>query len=219
MNTSAFHLNLLKETEKLSSSPVRLRVMLPVGALLSCAGIAVWWGTLFTQLMLAQSQSGTIEDTLKAKGAAHAAIIKEMDIVRELRLEAEQLAAYSSGVRRVAAPLAHLAEVMPLKVQLTELSIPQPPPMDLNPPKGQKGPPAWGPTGTVETARLVLAGRTTKETPVISLMEALGDPSFSPLDTSEKKVKSFRQDAADSQKRKLLSFEIEYVMPERRFGK
>lgn len=219
MNTSAFHLNLLKESEKRSSSPVRLRVMLPVGALLSCVGIALWWGTLFTQLMLAQSQSSTIEDTLKARGTAHAAIIKEMDLLRELRLETEQLVAYSCGVRRVAAPLAHLAEVMPLKVQLTELSIPQPPPMDLNPPKGKKGPPAWGPTSTVEKARLVLAGRTTKETPVISLMEALGDPSFSPLVTSEKKVKSFRQDATDSQKRKLLSFEIEYVMPERRFAK
>ena len=218
MNTSAFHLNLLKESEKRSSSPVRLRVMLPVGALLSCVGIALWWGTLFTQLMLAQSQSSTIEDTLKARGTAHAAIIKEMDLVRALRLETEPPVASSPGVTR-AAPLAHLAEVMPLKVQLTELSIPQPPPMDLNPPKGKKGPPAWGPTSTVEKARLVLAGRTTKETPVISLMEALGDPSFSPLVTSEKKVKSFRQDATDSQKRKLLSFEIEYVMPERRFAK
>ena len=219
MNTSALHLNLLKEQEKLSSSPVRLRVMLPVGALLACVGIAVWWGTLVTQLMLAESQSAAIEDTLKAKGEAHAAIIRQMDLIRELRLQSEQLACYSNGIRRIARPLARLAEVMPLKVQLTELSVPPPPPMNLNPPKGKKGPPAWGPTGTVERARLLLAGRTTKETPVIGLMEALEDDEFRPLVTPVKKVKSFRQDASDGQKRKLLAFEIEYVMPERRFEK
>ena len=50
MKTAAFHLNLLKSNEVLSSSPVRLRVMLPVGALLACVGLLVWWGVLFTQI-------------------------------------------------------------------------------------------------------------------------------------------------------------------------
>ena len=218
MKTASFHLNLLKETEKVSSSPVRLRVMLPVGALLACLAMLVWWGMTFTQLLVARTQSATIEETLKTRGAAHAAIIQKMELIRELRLEAEQLAGYSNAVRHVGEPLARLAEAMPLKVQLTELNIPAPAPMNLNPPKGKKGPPLWGPTGTVERATLLLAGRTTKETPVISLMEAMTDPAFRQLVTPVKKVKSFRQDASDGAKaRKLLAFEIEYEMPERRF--
>ena len=40
------------------------------------------------------------------------------------------------------------------------------------------------------------------------------------LVTKEKRIKSFRQDAAsDKGSRRLLTFEVEYVMPERRFAK
>ena len=35
MNNASFHLNLMAESEKLSSSPIRLRVMMPVLALLA----------------------------------------------------------------------------------------------------------------------------------------------------------------------------------------
>ena len=42
MKTASFHLNLLNSSEILSSSPVRLRVMLPVGAFLACIGLLVW---------------------------------------------------------------------------------------------------------------------------------------------------------------------------------
>lgn len=219
MNTSAFHLNLLAEGERLSSSPVRLRVMLPIGALLACAAMFVWWGTLFTQKLLASAQAESIRETLQSRGEDHAAVIREMELVRELRLQTEQLASYSNGVRHLAAPLARLAEVMPLKVQLTELIISRPPPLNLTPPKGKKGPPLWGPTGNTEQATLILSGRTTKETPVISLLEALEEPAFRSLITTSKKIKSFRQDTSANAGRNLLAFEIEYKMPERRFAK
>ena len=52
MKAPNLHLNLLRESEKVSSSPVRLRVMLPIFALLLCAGCAIWWAILFMQLML-----------------------------------------------------------------------------------------------------------------------------------------------------------------------
>ena len=66
MKSASLHLNLLKETEHLSSSPVRLRVMLPIIALFICLGVALWWAILFTQLMMARTEAQGIDAELKA---------------------------------------------------------------------------------------------------------------------------------------------------------
>ena len=113
-------------------------------------------------------------------------------------------------------PLAKIAEVVPLRVQLRELSFTPPRPQVLLPPGAKV--PLFGPVENVETQKLVIAGLTTKETPVVSLMESL-ESGFEKLVTSEHNVNSFRQDSAEAGGRKLLSFEVEYTMPERRFAK
>ena len=218
MKSASVHLNLLKTTEKLSSSPVRLRVMLPVVALFACLGMALWWAILFTQILMIRTEAQTIDEDVKAKSSAHAEAISRQDQVREMRQQLEQLTYYRNGVRTIGQPLAKLAEAMPLKVQLTELSF-APPPPDPLPKPGQKVSPFAPPTN-VETQRLVIAGRTTRETPVVALMESLESTNFVTLITRDKRVKSFRQDAnAEKGKRRLLTFEVEYTMPERRFAK
>ena len=218
MKSASVHLNLLKTTEKLSSSPVRLRVMLPVVALFACLGMALWWAILFTQVLMIRTEAQTIDEDVKAKSNAHAEAISRQDQVREMRQQLEQLTYYRNGVRTIGQPLAKLAEAMPLKVQLTELSF-APPPPDPLPKPGQKVSPFAPPTN-VETQRLVIAGRTTRETPVVALMESLESTNFVTLITRDKRVKSFRQDAnAEKGKRRLLTFEVEYTMPERRFAK
>ena len=216
MKASSFHLNLLRQNEVLSSSPVRLRIMLPVGATLACAGLLVWWGVLFTQIILAKTQAQGIEDDLTAKNSAHAEAIQKRDLARELKLQLEQLEYYKSGVRSIGEPLAKFAEIVPMRVQIKEMSFSPLPAQILQPP-GAKAP-LFGPTENVETQKLVIAGLTTKETPVVSLMESLSS-GFEKLVTSERKIKSFRQDNAEAEGRKLLSFEVEYTMPERRFAK
>ena len=216
MKTSSFHLNLLRTNEVLSSSPVRLRIMLPVGALLACAGLLVWWGILFTQIFIAKTQAHTIEEDLATKNSAHSEAIQKRDLARELKLQLEQLEYYRSGVRSIGAPLAKFAEVVPLRVQLKEMSITPPRPQVLLPPGAKV--PLFGPTENVETQKLVIAGLTTKETPVVSLMESL-ESGFETLVTSERKINSFKQDSAEMDGRKLLSFEVEYTMPVRRFTK
>lgn len=216
MKTSSFHLNLLRTNEVLSSSPVRLRIMLPVGALLACAGLLVWWGILFTQIFIAKTQAHSIEEDLAAKNSAHAEAIQKRDLARELKLQLEQLEYYRSGVRSIGAPLAKFAEIVPLRVQLKEMSITPPRPQVLLPPGAKV--PLFGPTENVETQKLVIAGLTTKETPVVSLMESL-ESGFETLVTSERKINSFKQDNAEMDGRKLLSFEVEYTMPARRFAK
>ena len=218
MKSANVHLNLLKDTERLSSSPVRLRVMLPVVALFACLGMALWWAILFTQILMIRAESQTIAEDVKAKSNAHAEAISRQDQVREMRQQLEQLLYYRNGVRAIGKPLAMLAEAMPLKVQLTELAF-APPPTDPPPKPGQKVSP-FAPLTNVETQRLVIAGRTTRETPVVALMESLESTNFVTLITREKRVKSFRQDAnAERGKRRLLTFEVEYTMPERRFAK
>ncbi len=216
MNSSSLHLNLLKPTERRSSSPIRLRVMLPVCAILVCAGLLCWWGMIFTNLMMAKTQASGIEEDLANKGKQHAEIIKLREEARELKLQLEQLDYYKAGVRSVAEPLAKFAEIVPMRVQIKEMSFSPLPAQILQPP-GAKAP-LFGPTENVETQKLVIAGLTTKETPVVSLMESLSS-GFEKLVTSERKIKSFRQDSAEAEGRKLLSFEVEYTMPERRFAK
>ena len=120
MKTSSFHLNLLRTNEVLSSSPVRLRIMLPVGALLACAGLLVWWGILFTQIFIAKTQSHSIEEDLAAKNSAHSEAIQKRDLARELKLQLEQLEYYRTGspflypARYVASCLMNIERALPL---------------------------------------------------------------------------------------------------------
>ena len=219
MNAASFHLNLLKETEKLSSSPIRVRVMLPTMALLACIGMAVWWGVIFTQTIMAKTSADSIDETIREKKAAHAEVIARMELARELKLELEQLDYYSNGVRHVAEPLAKFAEAMPVRVQLTSLSIAEPLPQNLKGPN-PKLPPLWGPAENCETQKLAIAGRSLKEVQIQQMMDSLEAPEYTPLVTREHRINSFRQDEnATSGGKRLLAFEVEYTMPERRFAK
>ena len=240
MKSTAYHLNLLMESERVSSSPVRLRVMLPILSILACLGLAIWWAILGGQLMLAKSSLGTIERELRERDATHRDVLAKMAEMNDLTARLAQLDCYSNSILRRGEMLATLAEVMPLKVQLVRLEIPAPahPVMPKAPPKskpkpGQKGPKApavpavLGPTGYVERATMTLVGRTPKETPVMSLMESLESEAFTndlvivrnPRDPNlSPKVRSFKQDVAQKgEGSRMLVFDIEYLLKGRRF--
>jgi len=228
MKSPRLHLNLLGESEKLSSSPVRIRVMLPTMALLATAGFVLWWATLAMQLLIVRAQVSSLKEELAGKKSAHASILAQMSEARERQAQLDQLEMYLGGRNTYGETLARLAEVMPIRVQLTKIEIPEQPPQNLMPPGG-RGKPAWGPTGTVERITMRIAGRTTKETPVISLMESLEGSEFSQVLAINKdprspemspKVHSFRQDGstADDGSR-LLVFDIEYRCLPRVFEK
>lgn len=228
MKSPRLHLNLLRDSEKLSSSPVRLRVMLPVMAFLACAGCLVWWATLATQLLVVKTHAASLQDELAGKQKDHANILAQMSEAREKQAQLDQLEMYSASRNLYGGMLARLAEVMPIRVQLTKIEIPDQPPQNLMPPGG-KGKPAWGPTGTVERMSMRLMGRTTKETPVISLMESLEAPAFTNTFVIVKdprspdaspKVHSFRQDGSTTEDgSRLLVFDIEYRCLPRVFEK
>ncbi len=99
MKAPNLHLNLLRASERQSSSPVRLRVMLPVLAVLACLGCLVWWGVLAGQLMLVKAQSASIEKDLAAKKAEHGGILGQKANERNMQSELDQLTMYAHGRR------------------------------------------------------------------------------------------------------------------------
>ena len=242
MKSTAYHLNLLMESERVSSSPVRFRVMLPVLAMLACLGLAIWWAILGGQLMLAKASLGNIEKELREHEAAHRDVIAKMAEMNDLTARLAQLDCYSNSILRRGEALASLAEVMPLKVQLVKLEIPAPAhpviPKPKPPPKPKPGtkrpkapavPAILGPTGYVERATMTLVGRTPKETPIQSLMESLEGDAFTnsilivrnPRDPNmSPKVRSFKQDVAkNGEGARMLVFDIEYLLRGRRFDR
>lgn len=232
MSMKAVHINLLRQVEVVSSSPIRVRVMLPVAAMLATAAMALWWVIVYGAVLLNTSSISSLEQDIAAKKASHQKILSRMNDANELESELEQLDYYRNGRREWGETFAHLAEIVPLKVQLTSISIPEPPPQVLERPKGSKLPPLWGPESNTEKVMLVLAGRTTKETPVISMMESLETDTFTnslvicrdPREPVQSpRVKSFKQESATgghgASKQRLLAFEIEYTARERSFAR
>ena len=237
MKSTAYHLNLLMESERVSSSPVRFRVMLPIISMLACLGLAIWWAILGSQLMLAKTSLGNLERELREHDAAHRDVLAKMAELNDLTARLAQLDCYSNSILRRGETLASLAEVMPLKVQLVKLEIPAPAhpvvpkPAPARP--GQKAPAvsaaASGPTGYVERATMTLVGRTPKETPIQSLMESLEGETFTnsilivrnPRDPNlSPKVRSFKQDVAKKDEgARMLVFDIEYLLRGRRFDR
>lgn len=232
--TKTCHLNFLMDSERVSSSPVRLRIMLPTAAILVSISMAIWWLILTGQNILAKTQMSNLKDEIERHEAENAKAIADAEMADELQSQLEQLEGYGESCKaKWGETLASLAEVMPLKVQLTKLEIPAPPPQVLSFVTVQKGKKRtiklWGPTNKTENVKMVLSGRTPKETPVISLMESLEGDTFtnsiviakdprSPMQSP--KVRSFRQDVPQrGEGSRMLAFEIEYTAKERRFAK
>ena len=140
MKAPNLHLNLLHASERQSSSPVRLRVMLPIFAVLACLACLVWWGVLACQLMLVKSQASSIQKDLAAKNADHGGILQQMGEARNAQAELDQLTMYAHGRRTYGTLFKNLAEAVPEELQLLSLEIPEPPVQNLLPPGAKPGP-------------------------------------------------------------------------------
>lgn len=224
MKVVAPHLNLLRADERLSSSPVRIRVMLPVLTALACLGLLVWWAVLGMQTLMTKGAISSISAELAAKKAAHGEILKLMAEAREKDLALTQFGFYTAGRRTYGPLLAQLAEVCPENVQLLSLTVPEPPTQNLADPRGPKFPKLLGPTESYEPASLRLMGRTTKAAPVNELMQRLRAPAFTNLlvhvaqPNAYPKIHAFRQEMTGDETNRLLQFDFEFTCAERRFS-
>ena len=230
MKAPNLHLNLLRDQEVCSSSPVRVRVLLPVLAGLACVAMAGWWGMLWMQENDVRTRAQKIRQDLDAGRAEYSKIRTSIQEESTLALQLGQLALYRNARRSYGETLARLAEVMPEQVQLLSVEIPEPPPQDLRPPKvrpGQKYQPLPGPTGTVENVVFKIAGRTGKADQIQSLLTALSQPAFSNVldavgvDGKGPRIQFGQEAAAAAGKggKRLMAFDIEYRCRERRFEK
>ena len=220
MNTSPFHLNLLSESEKLSSSPIRLRVMLPILAILAVAGMSIWWGILTTQAIIVRSQTSNIREELASKKDAHDAIVGNMKLANEEAAQLQQLEFYRGGCVRWGETFAAIAEILPVRIQLVRMEIPEPPPQMLRDPKNPKIPPLIGPTNDTEAVSLVLTGRAARDTTIVSFMESLEGAAFTNR-LGRAVVRSVQQESQTLRagEARLLSFELECQAVGRRFAK
>ena len=230
MKAPNLHLNLLRSEEVASSSPVRMRVMMPILSLLICAACAVWWGVLFMQGMLVNGKVASVRADLERRENAHAASLAQMADMRERQAQLDQLDAYKRGCHKYGGLMAKLAEVVPEDVQLTALTIPEPPPQRLSDPKNPKIPPLLGPTNTVENVQFRISGRTAATASVTALMEAVESDAFSDWIVVDKDRKmsavrkkkriNIRQETrAGEDGVRMLAFEVEFRCKERRFEK
>ncbi len=220
MKNSAFHLNLLSETEKMSSSPIRLRVMMPILAIIAVVGMMVWWGMLTTQTILVHTKTSSIREELVAKKTAHDAIVGNMNLANEESAQLQQLEMYRGGCVRWGATFAAIAEAMPEKAQLVRLEIPEPPPQVLRDPKNPKKPPLLGPTDDTESVSLVITGRAANDTTIEAFVKSLKGAAFTNrLVRAEAKAKQEAQSSQKDDSQRLLAFEIECKATDRRFAK
>ena len=231
MKAPNLHLNLLHASERKSSSPVRLRVMLPIFAALACVGCLVWWGVLAGQLMLVKAKVTSVKNEIEAKKKENSGVLEMKARKDNAQAELDQLTMYKNGRRTYGELLEKIPEVVPEGMQLLELEIPEPPLQNLLPPGAKPGPkvkPLLGPTGTVENVALRIRGRATQDGPVKEMMKSLESPTFAgslvaaqrgaDVEAS-RRARSWPDSSPDVRDKGLLAFEIEYRCVERRFEK
>ncbi|MBO7720994.1 MAG: hypothetical protein J6T01_01155 [Kiritimatiellae bacterium] len=219
MTTGEFHLNMLKSGERVSSSPVRLRIIIPLLSFFAAIGMILWWGSLFAQRLIVQSRLKTLAAENESRLATEAEAKAQHAEFLEQASRLKQLDGYAAGVRRIGPALASLAENMPIGIQLINLEIEEPGPQNLRPPVPRM-PPLRGPTNTVERQTLVIEGRTAKPLYADKLKLTLRDSSFAPIIerlTSEKSRLDTTVQPKKHETRPTL-FRLEYEMPPRTFA-
>ena len=114
---------------------------------------------------------------------------------------------------------AMIAEMLPVKIQLVRLEIPEPPPQVLRDPKYPKRPPLLGPTNDTESVSVVMTGRAARDTTIVSFMESLEGAAFTNR-ISQVAVRSVQQEPTQKPgDARLLAFELECRAADRRFAK
>ncbi len=228
MSAKTIHLNLLQDGERLSSSPVRLKVILPVIAGTVLVALLGWWLFLLLQLWMFESDVRRLNGEIEAMAADDAVVCRLKDELRVKSAELGQLTGYLRGRRAWGGTLAAVAEIVPPTVSLDLIEIPPPPPQHLTPPPGIRLPPLPGPTNADERVTLRIAGRSSDESGVFAFLSAARRTSAftnnvivvrSPDGQESPRMIQFGQaSAADESGRRAIVFDFEYRTPGRNFA-
>lgn len=219
---NAIHLNLLRDEERVSSSRVRLHVMAPVFAAVMVAGVALWWAWLWTQTLMAQSQTRAADEAISQLQAAFKRATEATGREQELKQLLAQVEIYRHGAARYGVFLRKLAEQIPATIQLTQLELVEPPPQVIGAPaqRGKKAPPSFGPNSPEESVRLRLSGRTLDAASLDKLLGVLRAPAFREMiETATVPKGAFRQeqDARGGSGQEFFRFDVECTLKRRVF--
>ena len=230
MSAKAIHLNLLQESERLSSSPVRPRVILPIAAGVVMTAVLLWWVSLLLQSRLVGSEVEDLRGEIAATDGIYAEACKLKGALDAAEAELNQFRGYMRARRTWGETLEAVATVLPEGVQLRSIEIPEPPPQNLNPPPGVRLPPLLGPTNVLESLTFRMSGKTAREAYVFDFFDAVkATPAFtnnliiarepgSAGETSPK-MHQFGQDkTTDEGGNRAIVFDVEYLTTGRRFA-
>jgi len=228
--SNVLHLNLLNPHERKSSSPVRARILLPVGAGICLAFVLLWGTFVGVQYAFVSSQCRAAEDKIASLEPTHTASERIKAQYRLLQASEEQFGYYLNGRCARGELLRQLAYATPEGVTLTALKIPPPPEQNLRPPPGSKQPPLQGPTETSEKVELRLTGLAQTEQDVFQFMNALKGSGFTNLvviaehpekpEDASPRVLAFRQESPFAANgRRDVFFDIVYTLKPRVFVK
>jgi hypothetical protein len=225
----SLHFDFLLETERLSSSPLRLRFMIPVvGFLCLSAALIVWQVDYSSWNASVLSKKKTEEEIAKLK-SSHEAVLKDRAEIKELSGQLEQLKYYQHSKNLVGATLAYLTNCVTSNIQLTELAIASqmPPPVNTGQakPKTPLDLAKLCPTNTLEAVNLRFKGRYYQSgvTPVElnKFLAELKGNAFTSLVTQVNRQVDYQEDTAknrgESKEMDIYSFEINYECLPRRF--
>ena len=214
--SNPLHLNLLEESEYVSSSPIRLRVMMPMFALLTALGTGVWWSIIAMRVHALAIEIKEAEGIIAQLKPSHDRVMALRAEEKEIEGNLKQISFYQNARITFGQTLEKIADQAPAKLQLTELNIP-PPPEELAAPDPKK--PWFGPTNTVELVMLRLAGRTTGSKQVEALLKTFQTSSFTNLiRASEIPKGAYRQDTTHrGSNLETLLFELTCDCAPRRF--
>ena len=230
MSAKAIHLNLLQDAERVSSSPVRAKVMLPLVAGVFLVVMLLWWVFLLLQGGLVSSELSDLRSEIAATDRDYAEVCKIKDVLRAKESELNQFKGYMKARRIWGETLAAVATAMPEGIQLGLIEIPEPSPQNLNPPPGIRLPPLLGPTNELESVTFRIAGKTAREAYVFDFLDAVkATPAFTNnLLVAQKvgatgepspKMHQFGQDkTTDEGGRRAIVFDVEYATEGRRFA-
>jgi hypothetical protein len=227
------HFNFLLEEEYRSSSPLRMRFIMPVLGVLCLLGPLVFWLQEFSQVSTNTSKKQVLQAEMASLKPSHEAYLKEKAEVKELNAQLQQMAFYRASKNLVGETLGNLANTVSSRIQLTRLELQtqtEPPLVGLQVrPKTVLDLVKLCPTNQTEAVKFRLMGRAVQTggnpVEVNRFLQALQGSAFATLlDASIKPKVSFKEEASpatgrvgEAEQQEVVSFEIEYECLPRRF--
>lgn len=225
----SLHFDFLLESERFSSSPLRLRFMIPVVGFLCLASSLVVWQLDSSHSHAITLQKKSLETDIAKLKSSHELVLKDRAEAKELAGQLEQLKYYQHSKNHVGGVLSSLTNCVTRNIQLTELafSTQMPHPLGAGQPK-PKTPldiAKLCPTNTLEAVNLRFKGRYYQSgvVPVElnKFLAALSGNAFTSLVTQVNRQVDYQEDPSrnrsESKEMDIYTFDINYECLPRRF--